>query len=256
LPLRLLCITAHPDDEAGGFAGALLHAHTAGVETRVLCLTEGRAASNRGEAKSDEELGAMRRGEFAEACRILKVTHGEVLDYPDGDLLHLNFYAVVSMLVEHIRRYRPQVVLTFGGDGGPNIHRDHTMAGLFATAAFHWSGRSFFAPEHFEAAPDGPGLSPYAPQKLYYPSTSFIVSKWKEEAEAAPKTPTSLVLAMGEYKQVKAQAVEIHSSQAVMERAREVYEKFGHEERYLLIAARDPELMGKEQSMFDGVMED
>jgi LmbE family N-acetylglucosaminyl deacetylase len=229
----------------------LLQAHAAGVETRVICLTEGRAASNRGEATTDEELGALRRSEFAEACEILQVTHGEVLDYPDGGLARLDFYAVVTMLVERIRRYRPQVVLTFGSDGGPNMHRDHTTVGLFATAAFHWAGRSFFAPEQLSA-----GLQVYAPQKLYYPSTLFTVSKFTEEAALVAKTPHSLTLELGEFKLVKKKAVEVHSSQAVMDRAGEMYEKYGHEENYLLVAARRPDLIGTERNMFEGIEED
>ena len=254
--LRLLCITAHPDDESGGFAGALLQAHRAGVETRVVCLTEGRAASNRGAAKSDEELGTLRRGEFAEACGILQVTHGEILDYPDGALSRVGFNEVATLLVERIRRYRPQVVLTFGGDGGPNIHRDHTMAGLFATAAFHWAGRSFFAPEQLKAAPEGARYSLYAPQKLYYASTNYTVSKFTEEAAVAPRTPATLTLELNGLKSVKQQAITVHGSQAVMDRAGEMYEKFGHQEHYLLAASRQPELIGRERDMFEGIVED
>ncbi len=77
---RLLVITAHPDDEAGGFGGTLLLSHEHGIETHVICLTPGQAASNRGGAKSDEELSAMRRQEFARSCDLLKVTRGEGLD--------------------------------------------------------------------------------------------------------------------------------------------------------------------------------
>src|SRR5215475_16013135 len=67
--LRLLCITAHPDDEAGGFGGTLLHYAQRGVETHVLCLTPGQAATHRGGAKSDDELAQIRRREFAASCK-------------------------------------------------------------------------------------------------------------------------------------------------------------------------------------------
>ena len=219
-------------------------------------MTEGSAASNRGDAKNDEELGTIRRGEFAKACALLNVHRGEVLDYPDGKLAQVDFVAVVTMLVEYIRRYRPQVVLTFGSDGGPNMHRDHTMVNFFTTAAFHWAGRSFFAPHQLLPQPEGAGLTLYAPQKLYYPSTLFTVSKFKEEAALVAKTPASLVLSLGESKTVKHKAVEVHVSQGVMDRAGEMYAKYGHEENYLLAAARRPELMGKEVGMFEGIVED
>ncbi len=251
MPFRLMCITAHPDDESGGFGGALLQAHAQGAETSVICLTEGRAASNRGTTASDDELAAERKREFAASCEILGVSHAEVWKFPDGALLKECGYDVVVPLVECMRRMRPHVVLTFGGDGGPNIHRDHTMAGLFATAAFHWSGRSFFAPEQLAA-----GLPLWAPQKLYYASTQFTVTKFTEEAAVAPKTPTSLVLELGPLKEIKRRALEAHGTQLVLSRAGELYEQYGHEERYLLVAARHPELMGRETGLFDGIEPD
>ena len=78
--LRMMVITAHPDDEAGGFGGSLRLYHDRGVETCVICLTPGQAATHRGGAKSDDELAAKRRQEFAASCEILKVSHGRVLD--------------------------------------------------------------------------------------------------------------------------------------------------------------------------------
>ena len=61
LMLRLMCITAHPDDEAGGFGGSLRLYHERSVETCVVCLTPGQAASHRGGAANDQELAAARR---------------------------------------------------------------------------------------------------------------------------------------------------------------------------------------------------
>src|SRR5690348_9049718 len=72
--LRLMCVTAHPDDEAGGFGGTLLKYGAAGVETSVVCLTPGQAATYRGRAKNDQELADIRKREFAAACEILKVS--------------------------------------------------------------------------------------------------------------------------------------------------------------------------------------
>ena len=96
--LKLLCVTAHPDDEAGAFGGTLLLYHERGVETHVVCMTAGTAARNRGTARTNEELAAMRRAEFAASCKLLKVSHGEVLDYPDGQLDRTDFYRVVEDL--------------------------------------------------------------------------------------------------------------------------------------------------------------
>src|SRR5580698_2383642 len=62
--LKLMCVVAHPDDECFGFGGALALAADRGIETYVVCLTDGQAAANRGDAATGEALGAIRREEF------------------------------------------------------------------------------------------------------------------------------------------------------------------------------------------------
>jgi LmbE family N-acetylglucosaminyl deacetylase len=250
LALRLLCVTAHPDDESGGFGGALLMAHARGADTTVICLTEGRAASNRGDARTDDELAAARIAELDISCGILGVTRYEVWKYPDGALIQANLFEITTRLVERMRQLRPHIVLTFGGDGGPNLHRDHTVAGFAATAAFHWSGRSNFAQEQLQN-----GLALWAPQKLYYSTTNFTISKFKEEAAVAPRTPASIKLDLGLLQEVKRQAIEAHDTQGVMDRAGKAYEKYGHEEHYLLASARDPERFADETDLFAGIEE-
>jgi LmbE family N-acetylglucosaminyl deacetylase len=248
LPLRLICFTAHPDDECGAFGGALLQAHGRGVETSVVCLTEGRAASHRGDARNDDELGALRRQEFAAALRVLEVTHGEVLSYPDGGLARQDFVGVTTDLVERIRRFRPQVVLTFGGDGNVNLHPDHTMVSCFATAAFHWAGRSQFAPEQ--------GLPPYRPQKLYYAVAPFLVYADAEEAKKIALMPPSLTLSAHDLKAKKLEAFMQHRTQAgLLVKVKAAFDQTADEEKYLLVAARGFRSSPLETDMFAGIEE-
>jgi LmbE family N-acetylglucosaminyl deacetylase len=246
-----MCVTAHPDDESASFGGALLMAHERGVDTTVICLTEGTAASNRGDAQSNEELGAARRAEMAAACELLQVTRYEVWKYPDSALMETNLRELATRLVERMRTLRPHVVLTYGGDGGPNLHRDHAVAGFAATAAFHWSGRSNFAPDQLER-----GLKLWTPYKLYYESAAYTISKFTEEAAIAPRVPPSLVLQLGSHQQQKQRALELHHSQGLMARAADTFKKYGHEEQYLLAAARHQQPSGQDNdisAMFAGI---
>ena len=137
--LKLLCTTAHPDDEAWAFGGSLLKYREQGIETHVICLTRGQSATNRGNAKSGDELGATRTEEFYEACRLLKVSHATILDYPDGALAQLNFVEVAADLTRRICDIRPAVVLTLGLEGTVTAHVDHSTVGLLTTAAYHWA---------------------------------------------------------------------------------------------------------------------
>ena len=71
----------------------------------------------------------------------------------------------------------------------------------------------------------------------------------------APRTPASIKLDLGLFQEVKRQAVEAHSTQGVMNRAGQAYEKYGHEEHYLLASARDPERFEHETDLFAGIEE-
>ncbi len=250
---RLMCITAHPDDESLGFGGALLRAADSGAQTAVFCLTEGAAGSYREPGQSDEELANQRRGEFSEACKALGVHQATLLSYGDGDLWHEPFLPLVGVLVAALRRFRPHVVLTFGGDGGANLHRDHTVVSLAATAAFHWAGRSGFFPEQL-GAPEP--LSPWAAHKLYYSGTQFLATTDPEALEGGTRTPSSLLFSVGgDLQRRKLEAFRKHKSQCgVLER---VQAQFGDKmdcEGYLLAAAREPHL--HEADFWDGVPEE
>ncbi|HXZ78719.1 MAG TPA: PIG-L family deacetylase [Terriglobales bacterium] len=245
---RLLCITAHPDDEVGGFGGTLLLYGSRGVETYVTCLTPGQAATNRGGARSDAELAAMRRAEFAEACKILRVHHGEVLDYPDARLYRVDFFEVVGVLTRRIREIRPHVVLTIGPEGAITAHPDHSMASVFATVAYHWAGRSNHYPEQLIN-----GLKPHRAQKLYYATANFVL----EDRPPVSLPPATAIIEVGDILETKIIAFSAHVSQRPL---LPIFEKTirnrGACERYHLAAAITPRTLdGIEHDLFTGVIE-
>ena len=248
--LKLLCVTAHPDDEAGAFGGSLLLYHERAVETSVVCLTAGTAARNRGAAQNDAELAALRRAEFAASCKLLNVTHYEVLDFPDSKLDRANFYDVVETLTARIRMLRPQVVLTFGMDGGLTGHADHAMAGTFASMAFEWAGRPDRFPEQIAQ-----GQEPYRAQKLYYQTADFLLP---DRQPIAPPTVTARIEIGKERFERKVEAFRQHTTQApLFERVRKnLGHRTGTVEMFHLVAARDPREAKFETDLFDGVVDD
>jgi LmbE family N-acetylglucosaminyl deacetylase len=227
-------------------------AHRDGIETSLLCLTDGQAAHHRGEAADDADLGRLRRAELAAACQVLGVTRHEILHYPDGELPRQDFYALAGAIAERIRSLRPQVVLTFGGDGSVNLHRDHTMVSLVTTAAFHWAGRGEFFPEQVER-----GVAPYAPQKLYYAGTPFVVVRDRPELAHSATVPYSLTLELGDLAETKLEAFRKHSTQAgVLARIGAVIRKHLEVERYLLAAVPGRTAVTEDTAIFGGVVPD
>jgi LmbE family N-acetylglucosaminyl deacetylase len=240
-PRKLLCVTAHPDDECFGFGGALMLAAEAGVETTVICFTDGQAATNRGEAKSGEHLGEMRRSEFVASCKILDVTHCEVLDYQDGQLEFADFSAAAALLVERIRREKYDVVLTFGGDGAVNTHADHTMVSAFTTAAFHWAA----SPKRF------PELGPtHTARRLYYNTTNFF---FPGRPSPLPG-PWTVTLDVRRIQHRKFEAFRAHTSQLpLMEKFQSFFEKRVGQEFYTLAATPEPQAAVQTTDLFAGL---
>lgn len=247
---KLLCITAHPDDEAGAFGGTLLLYAERGVRTSVICLTEGTAARNRGAANTNEELAVLRRAEFAASCKVLGVDHGEILTYPDGKLDSIDLYSVVGDLVRRIRQLRPQVLITFGPDGGLTGHIDHAMAGNFATMAFEWAGRPDRYTDQIQE-----GLNPHRTQKLYYHTADFILPD--RQPISQPTVTATIEIGNARF-EIKAKAFQQHTTQTpLFEKVRKnLGETLGGVEMFHLAATSNPRVAGRETDLFEGVLEE
>ncbi len=241
---RLLCITAHPDDEAAAFGGTLLLYHSRGVETSVVSLTAGEAG--RGPAgKSRKEVAELRRNEFARACELLKVNQAEVLDYPDGGLYQIPISRPIADLVYRIRRFRPQVLVTFGPDGATG-HSDHSMASLFATFAFHWAARDDWFVEQFND-----GVRPHRAHKLYYLSSDFDFPGRRQLSFA----PTSAILDIHNFVEDKIRAFRAHLTQSSTVVETVIRQQRGTE-TYHLAAASAGRTMPTETDLFSCVADE
>ena len=239
--LKLMCVVAHPDDECFAFGGAIALAAEKGAEVHVICLTDGQAATNRGQSSSNEELGRIRRAEFAASCRVLGVSRHEFLDYQDAQLEFADFHRAAGLLVERIRSFRPQVLLTFGHDGALNTHPDHTMVSSFTSAAFHWAGSEKRYPE----------LGPvHQAERLYVLSANYFLP----DKPAPLPIPWTVCLDVRSVKARKEEAFRQHASQApLMERTKELFEEFGDSEVYTLVAAVGHQPAKRLTDLFEGI---
>jgi bacillithiol biosynthesis deacetylase BshB1 len=111
----ILAIAAHRDDVEQTCGGTLLSMQARGWKTAILDLTCGESGT-RGTA-------AEREAEANEAARILKVSHREALDLPDGNVQNTleNRLKIAAVL----RRLRPRVVILPYWQGR---HPDHYTA--------------------------------------------------------------------------------------------------------------------------------
>lgn len=136
LPLKLMCVLAHPDDESLG-TGALLAKYAAeGVETYLVTATRGERGwfGPQADYPGLTALGKIRESELWAAAKVLGLREVAFLDYVDGELDQANPTEVIGQIVAHLRRVKPHVVVTFDPFGAYG-HPDHIAICQFTTAA-------------------------------------------------------------------------------------------------------------------------
>jgi len=245
--MRLLGITSHPDDEVGAFGGSLLFYSSRGVETFVICLTPGQAATNRGNARSGEELAVLRRAEFHASCKILQVSNAQILNYPDGALNRADFFTVVGDLTRRVREIKPHVILTMGPEGAITGHPDHSMASIFATMAFHWAARKDRYPEQLNDA-----LAPHQTQKLYYSTASFMLP---DRPPISPP-PCTATIDIAPFLDKKIKAFQAHATQGpLITLFEKAMRRFGSKELFHLAATNQPMTLEQETDLLGGISE-
>jgi len=154
--IRVLCIVAHPDDETMLCGGTLAALAGHGFEIQVLCATRGEGGEL-GEPPlgTRRELGRIREGEMHCACQALGVGSVAFLDYidplvgPDNSLYPYtdDESGLVARIVDHIRRLRPEMLLTHGGDGDYG-HPAHVLTHRAVQQAFVQSQNSGSGPDY------------------------------------------------------------------------------------------------------------
>jgi LmbE family N-acetylglucosaminyl deacetylase len=166
-PLRLMCVLAHPDDESLGTGGILAKYAAEGVATYLVTATRGERGWQ-GAPRDDpgpRALGRLREGELRAAAGVLGLSGLSLLDYLDGELDRADPDRAVARIVEHVRRIRPQVVVTFAPDGATG-HPDHIAISQLTAAACVAAADPRYAPS---------GRPAHRVSKLYY----FVESRAK-----------------------------------------------------------------------------
>ena len=137
---RLLGIFAHPDDETFCAGGTLARYAEQGAEIMVVSATRGQAGQIRdATAGSRRTIAAVREAELRLACERLGITKVHCLDHIDGTLADAGFPALVDEVAQVICGFGPDIVITFGPDGGYG-HPDHVTISAVTTAACRRTG--------------------------------------------------------------------------------------------------------------------
>lgn len=132
---RVMGIFAHPDDEVFCAGGALAQFAHASCQTMVLSATRGEAGQIQdAHAATRATLGVVRERELRAACDQLGIHTVTCLDYHDGMLSEVDQSELVDVIAAHIRAFDPDIVITFGPNGGSG-HPDHIAISDVTTRA-------------------------------------------------------------------------------------------------------------------------
>ncbi|MEU4332158.1 PIG-L family deacetylase [Nonomuraea dietziae] len=207
----VLCVHAHPDDEAIWTGGTLARYADEGARTAVVTCTWAE--------------GTQRAGELERSLDILGAGKPRLLGYADARkpesapgsprFLDVPLDEVVRRVVEHIREFRPDVVLTYDGYGSYG-HPDHVHAHRVTMAAVEAAG---YDQLYTDAG------APWRPHALYLATIprSVVASHWQavfgtppEPGQTLPGVPDEHVtthLDVGRWAERKWAAMHAHESE-------------------------------------------
>jgi LmbE family N-acetylglucosaminyl deacetylase len=140
-----MAVCPHPDDECTSAGAAIALAAAEGIRTVVVTCTNGELGDGPGGIKPGaaghdaSAVAETRLRELIESCRILGVTHSELLGYRDSGMSEWDFKdhpdafcnvpveESTARLVELMEKYEPDVVISDGDNSGYD-HPDHVRA--------------------------------------------------------------------------------------------------------------------------------
>jgi LmbE family N-acetylglucosaminyl deacetylase len=151
-----MAVHAHPDDEATSTGGVLAKYADEGITTVLVTCTNGELGDSGNikpgeDGHSIEDVVRLRASELEASCKVLGITHLEMLGYHDSGMMGWpqndlpgSFWSTpvdqaAAKLAALIDKYQPDVVVTYD-DNGFYGHPDHIQAHRITVAALDASG--------------------------------------------------------------------------------------------------------------------
>ena len=175
----LLAFHAHPDDESVSTGVTLAKYADEGHRVVVATATDGSAGEIHNYDNPEElfpKLAEMRRKELEASLEALGVKEYEWMGFKDSGMMgtsenddpdcfwRQNYFDPVGKLVDIIRKYKPDALITYDPFGGYG-HPDHIQTHRIGTAAF-------FAASDLDKFPLKDSQEVWVPERLYYSAWS------------------------------------------------------------------------------------
>jgi LmbE family N-acetylglucosaminyl deacetylase len=240
----ITAVYAHPDDETFSGGGTFAKYSAAGTRLTLYCATDGDAGKTSSLGPMPKpELARVRRAELCTAADTLGFAFVESPGHPDGGLGALDQQVLIGEIVRHIRRERPQVIVTFGPEGAPNTHPDHRVISRATTAAFFLAANASMFADQLAS-----GLTPHSAARLFYVA-------WPQPApDAVLKTisvPSTVCIDVRAHRARELEAWRAHVSQHFLQQRFD--ETAATDDEYFALAAGTPQPAAQIDDFFAGL---
>lgn len=131
----VVCVFAHPDDEAFGPGGTIAKLAKKNP-VYIICATKGEAGldSRKGKVKV-KALYEEREQELLRSAKILGVKRVYFLGFKDGTLSNNLYHEIAAKIERILRNLKPEVILTHEPRGGSG-HLDHIAISMISSYLF------------------------------------------------------------------------------------------------------------------------
>ncbi len=126
----IVCIFAHPDDEAFGPGGTIAKLAQKN-KVYIICATKGEAGKDSRKEKRGK-LYDHRAKELLASAKILGVKKVFFLGFKDGTLSNNLYHAVAGKIEKILKRLKPEMILTHEPGGGSG-HLDHIAISMISS---------------------------------------------------------------------------------------------------------------------------
>jgi LmbE family N-acetylglucosaminyl deacetylase len=130
---NIVCIFAHPDDEAFGPSG-IIAKWSKQNNVYLICVTDGSNPNS-----GIQKLDLVRRKELNTSAKILGVKKVFYLNYVDGNLSNNIYHKVANDVEKILLKLKPEALLTYD-QKGISGHIDHIFTAMVATYLYYKLG--------------------------------------------------------------------------------------------------------------------
>ncbi len=145
---RVVCVFAHPDDEAFGPSGTI-YKLSKKYDVYLLCATKGEIGKD--SSSNGEILSKTRAEELRRSAKVLGIKKVYFLGFIDGQLSNSNYHKLVLKIEGYVKKIKPEIILTqeLRGISG---HIDHIV--VSSTTSFVFMKHKFIKELWYVVMPD------------------------------------------------------------------------------------------------------